>query len=183
VTGYTYYLYLSIERVSGNLFIYIVIWRSNAGIVKSEQSLLLGNGSVNTFPLQRIRKQQSSKSVAMQWRCNHAFPTIETMCFLLGSCKVVIEKGSVEKNWVEFRDASLPGYELGSRGIQLSRQLQNNGMKGISLWKEDFMCDLKWQWDCYKSVAWMRLVKTENTSACVTVNCKLCRSAIALYCL
>jgi hypothetical protein len=25
-----------------------------------------------------------------------------------------------------------------------------------------------------------RLVKTENTSACVTVKCKVCRSAIAL---
>jgi hypothetical protein len=24
-------------------------------------------------------------------------------------------------------------------------------------------------------------VKTENTSVCVTVNCKVCRSAIALY--
>jgi hypothetical protein len=34
---------------------------------------------------------------------------------------VVIKKSSVEKNVVEFRDASLPGYELGSRGIELSR--------------------------------------------------------------
>jgi hypothetical protein len=32
-----------------------------------------------------------------------------------------------------------------------------------------------------KSVARIRLVKTENHSLCVTVNCKLCRSAIALY--
>jgi hypothetical protein len=33
-----------------------------------------------------------------------------------------------------------------------------------------------------KSVATMRLVKTENASVCVcvTVNCKVCRSAIAL---
>jgi hypothetical protein len=22
--------------------------------------------------------------------------------------------------------------------------------KGIRLWKEDFMCDLKWEWDCYE---------------------------------
>jgi hypothetical protein len=34
-----------------------------------------------------------------------------------------------------------------------------------------------------RSVARRRLVKTENPSACATVNCKLCKSAIALYCL
>jgi hypothetical protein len=33
------------------------------------------------------------------------------------------------------------------------------------------------------SVTRIRLVKSENPSACVTVNCKLCKSAIALYCL
>jgi hypothetical protein len=33
----------------------------------------------------------------------------------------------------------------------------------------------------FNSVTRIRLVKTENPSACVTVNCKLCKSAIALY--
>jgi hypothetical protein len=46
---------------------------------------------------------------------------------------VFIKKNSVEKRWVEFRDASLPGYELGSRGIELSWELQNNGKKEIRL--------------------------------------------------
>jgi hypothetical protein len=32
-----------------------------------------------------------------------------------------------------------------------------------------------------RSVARRRLVKTENPSAGATVNCKLCKSAIALY--
>jgi hypothetical protein len=36
------------------------------------------------------------------------------------------------------------------------------------------MCDLKQQWDYYKSVARIRLVKTEKPNACVTVNCKVC---------
>jgi hypothetical protein len=31
-----------------------------------------------------------------------------------------------------------------------------------------------------RAVTRIRLVKTENTSVCVTVNCKVCRSAIAL---
>jgi hypothetical protein len=33
---------------------------------------------------------------------------------------VVIEKNSLEKSRVEFRDISLPGYELWSRGIELA---------------------------------------------------------------
>jgi hypothetical protein len=67
----------------------------------------------------------------MQRRCKHAFPTIERLCFLRGACKVVIKKSSVDKSRVEFRDASLPGYELGSKGFELSWQLQNNGKKGL----------------------------------------------------
>jgi hypothetical protein len=29
--------------------------------------------------------------------------------------------------------------------------VDNKGKKGIRLWKEDFMCDLKLQWNGYKS--------------------------------
>jgi hypothetical protein len=43
------------------------------------------------------------------------------------------------------------------------------------------MCELKLQSDCYKSVAWIRLVKAENVSACVTVNLKVSRVVMALY--
>jgi hypothetical protein len=57
----------------------------------------------------------------MQRRCKHAFPTLERLCFLRDSCKVVIKKSWDERSRVKFRDASLPGYELGSRGIDLNR--------------------------------------------------------------
>jgi hypothetical protein len=42
------------------------------------------------------------------------------------------------------------------------------------------MCDLKWQLDCYKFVARIRPVNTESPITCVTVKCKVCRSAVAL---
>jgi hypothetical protein len=46
---------------------------------------------------------------------------------------MIMKKASVEKNSVEFRDVSLPVYELKSRGIELSLQLKSNGKKGIRL--------------------------------------------------
>jgi hypothetical protein len=58
--------------------------------------------------------------------------------------------------------------------------LRRNGKKRIRLWKKTLYA-LQWRWDCYKFVARVRLVKTENISMCVTVNCKVCRSSIALY--
>jgi hypothetical protein len=48
----------------------------------------------------------------MQRRCKHGFKTVERLCFLRDLCKVVVKKNSVEKRRVEFRDASLPEYEL-----------------------------------------------------------------------
>jgi hypothetical protein len=46
--------------------------------------------------------------------------------------------------------------------------------KKTSLWFEALVSVLR-------SVARRRLVKTENRSACATVNWKMCKSAIALY--
>jgi hypothetical protein len=48
-------------------------------------------------------------------------------------------------------------------------------------YKEDFMCDLKLQWDGYKPVARIQLVKNDSPSAWVMVNCKVCKSVIVLY--
>jgi hypothetical protein len=60
------------------------------------------------------------------------------MYFLHGPYRGVILKiiGSIVQLRAfseEFREANLPGYELASRGIELSWQLQNNGKKGIRL--------------------------------------------------
>jgi hypothetical protein len=57
----------------------------------------------------------------MQRGGKYVFSTIERLCFLLGLCKVLIKKSSDEKSRVEFRDASLPAYDFGSRGVELSR--------------------------------------------------------------
>jgi hypothetical protein len=67
---------------------------------------------------------------------------------------------------------------------QLEIELKESAVEGD--WEETARRELA----CEKKtscVIWsdseIRLVKTENTSACATVNCKMCRSEIVLYCL
>jgi hypothetical protein len=123
-------------------------------------------------------------SVAMQQRCKHAFPTRERLCFLRGPCKK--EFSREELNRVSRRQlARIWAWEQRNwtKSSLRNWQLQNNGKKGIGLWKEDFICDLKLRWGCNKSVVRIRLVTTQNPSACGTLNCKVCRIVIALCCL
>jgi hypothetical protein len=56
----------------------------------------------------------------MERRCKQAFSTIERL-FSAWSVQSGYKKVSVEKSQVEFRDATLSEYELGSRGTELSR--------------------------------------------------------------
>jgi hypothetical protein len=111
--------------------------------------------------------------IARQRISKQAFSTIERRYFRRGPCRRVI-KGQ------KSRLRELFSRIWSSSGDSSRRWLRRNGKKEIRLCKEDFICDLKWELNCYKSVAWIRLVKTENLSACVTVKCKVCSSVIVL---
>jgi hypothetical protein len=131
--------------------------------------LLLDNGSLNTpktiqdgvfVRLEAISQGSSKGAVSCSW----------------GSCCLKLRQFSwrihlrklFSRLWSSSGDGSL-------------RWFRRNGKKRIRLRQEDFMGNLKLQWDCYKSVARIRPVKTEDPSACATVDCKVCKSAISLY--
>jgi hypothetical protein len=129
---------------------------------------------------------ESRTSIARQRNCKQAFPTIKMLCFLRGPCKMVIRESS----------------EAGRSSSEVKSRVSRRQSTGIWAWEQRnwfgscrIMATneldsakktsrvLQWPWDFYKSVARKRLVKTENPSACATVNCKVCKSAIALCCL
>jgi hypothetical protein len=145
------------------LRIITVTWCPKVGIAKSEYMFIARQWLGKHFP-SATNTQATIEwitSVAMQRSCKHAFPTSEAV-FSVWS----VESGSKE----EFRSWQ------GQYRIESSLrnwQLQNNGKKRIRLWKEDFMCDLKLQWDCDNSVAMIWLVKTENPIEYITVNCNV----------
>jgi hypothetical protein len=72
-----------------------------ARTVQTEKQRFLWNSWVNAFSRKRI----------------HA--TAEELCFLCGPCWRVIKRRGRSFKSVEFRDTSLPGYELGSKGIEM----------------------------------------------------------------
>jgi hypothetical protein len=126
---------------------------------------LPGNDSVNTFPRGPTRKNRTSTGQ-------------QKTVFSVGSARghrTESSKGAVscqmlkQFSWSRV-ELLRNGLNFGDDSIEWSRR---NGKKGIRLWKEDSTCDLKWQWDCYKSVARIRLVKAGNPSACITVNCEM----------
>jgi hypothetical protein len=114
--------------------------------------------------------------------------TIEELFFLCGPCRGVIKRQRRLFKSVEFRKANQRGCELGSRGIELRESVKNavewlriDGKKGIRLCRYLYVLQLQWDWYNYlKSIASIRLVKNQETSECVTVNCKVCISARVL---
>jgi hypothetical protein len=155
-----------------------------------KQRPFLGSNQVNTFPL------LCSRLLIMQ----QLETTIEMLCFLHGPCRGVI-KGQRSLSQLSF-DASLRIYEIGSRGTELrnwgNRIIESSSVElKVWLWKEHFLyAVVQWylacviQWDCYSSCIKIRCQESAS-GACielrtlmdVTVNCKLWKSTIALYCL
>jgi hypothetical protein len=109
----------------------------------------------------------------------------QKLCFLYGRCGGYITRIMYQHNRFQF--------------LSDSDKVESPG--GLSSWAykdENGACDLKtlimyniWSvWlsetvlaSVLRSVTRRRLVKTENPSACATVKWKVCKSAIALYCL
>jgi hypothetical protein len=122
----------------------------------------------------RANACKNRTSIARQRINEHASLTIESL-FSVGPVQNgymdvfgSIQQGRtgvVESNRDELespagRDMSLGAWNWIGQSLW-NWQLQNNGKKGIRLWKEDFMCDLKLQWDCCKSVARIRLMNED----------------------
>jgi hypothetical protein len=89
---------------------------------------LLGKDSVNTFPCKRMHATVVhillGKGVVNMPRQQYRLFSVGSVLRGHKETKKVawrVEKSSRVKWRVKFRDASLPGHELGSRGIELSR--------------------------------------------------------------
>jgi hypothetical protein len=147
--------------------------RNNRGIatirVVTLQSLLW-NRWVNTFLRRRvnatIEELFSVRSVPRVYE-NDKGDRLSQLGFGTPACQGAWEQRSCLENWEScWRWQSNDWEEMARKELVCEKK---------------FSCVLQWQWDSYKCLPRIRRVKTENISACVTVSCKECRSAIALY--
>jgi hypothetical protein len=173
----------SLKACYNGWFIIWILWRVYP---------LLGNDSVNTFPREPTRATMGHPLL-----CNGSVNTLKTiwdnrrLCFPWGPPRGYITRNS--KGGVSCYQKLR---EFSWRRVHLRDVVENL----VEFWRwKSKVFEKKWQemnqtakrrlhvWfevtDSYKSVARIRLMKTEKPSACVTVNCKVCRSAIALHCL
>jgi hypothetical protein len=152
---------------------------SKAEIVKSEETSIARQLFGKHIPA-ATNTQQKKTSATTQRRCKQAFSTIGRLRFLRCPCRRAIKrtKKIVWVSWVSrCQSARISAWELRNwiESSLRNLQLQNNGKKGIRLWKEDFMCDFTWQWDL-----WIRCQETTSgecnrlkTLVCVTMTCKV----------
>jgi hypothetical protein len=80
---------------------------------------LLGNESVKRSRRNEYASNNQVTSVTMQRNCKYAFPTIERP-FSAWSVQSGYKEEFNCEELVKFRDTSLPGYEPGSRRIELA---------------------------------------------------------------
>jgi hypothetical protein len=162
-------------------YINIVAYRPVARKGHRKQGPFLGNGSVNTFPQQRIRTQQLSDCwkrgvfyvvrsavVAMQRRGRHASTAIDGLCFLRGRAK--------ELSW----------WYLGWYSCQLcsvrEAVKERVSCRNAAVNSKFYMWYLKCviQWDCYRSFVKIRCQEMAsggrnkpNIIVSVSVTCKM----------
>jgi hypothetical protein len=126
--------------------------------------------------LARANAHHSRTPIARQRRGKHTSSTIQTVFSVWSVLRSYKRTQKTRRNTEQCREVKSWVSECQPAGIWAwnwtesslrSWQLQNNGKKGVRLWKVDSMCDLEWQWDCYKSVARIRLLNTEKPSECV----------------
>jgi hypothetical protein len=96
--------------------------------------------------------------------------TIEEAVFSVGAARTLHNE-----------DYGPAGTRTEFRSWQLQQKIE--GVSGFGSWQNNWeemerkelgcakktsyrMCDLKWRWDCYESVARIRLVKSKDTSVC-----------------
>jgi hypothetical protein len=154
------------------------LWRTDS---------LLGNDSTNTFPQKPTHATVGHRLLGNG--SENKFSQQQRGCVLRGPCWGVTmgqrrsfgsvvrsSESSVGKLFVWVRCYQELGRVLVMAVEGDWEEIATKGSGG----EKTTSCVVCSDSESYKSVAWIRLVKTENHSERVTVNCKVCKSAIAL---